>query len=519
MPGPQKEEILKTVEKIKAQGYESICFWMPCYNVSGGAKYLRDLAVQIADNTDLKIYYMDFEEGFPSSLLVDNKNVTILKYNPDDENFPLEEPTIIFTNSTKVIQMQKMNRKSKMLFWHFETIPCAWNLLFFNKEEEAFMKLAKETKAMVYHDWSGRDILNTQFDVNFDNKDYLQVYGSEYTGEMKRKEFNDREINVVWLSRLGTDKICSLLNIIDNFAKLQTDRIKRLHIIGDGIRRDVVEQYAKKFKERLEIIFTGTLQREDLTDYMLLNADVVFAMGTSVVDAAALKIPSVVVQLSTKPFKDDAFYWLFDAKEYCVGITTDEKKRYKVPYKKFETLIKEIDSAEKTNMIGEKCYEYFRNNHYDFQTIVEKFLKYCEQTQLTYKKLKKAIRFTPYSMVEQVSYHIRKITLYSRVKFGNRLYITRLGVPSINYLLDGSGRVIKWGLFKWRPIMPKIIKKKYILPDNESSSKKLIKIGDSTLMNIEKNKSQTRYVFMNKKNIMTKRENIGYKFPQSLFKG
>lgn len=514
-----QDNIQKLANAIIADGYKSICFWMPCYNVSGGARYLRDLAVVISECTALKVYYVDFENGFPSSMLKDNPKVEIIRFNPQDVEFPIKEPTIIFTNSTKVIQIKKMNPKSKVLFWHFETIPCAWNWLFFNNEEKRFIKLTKDTNAMVYHDWSGRDILSDQFNVDLDNKDYLQVYSSLYNSSYEHKPYNDNEINVVWLSRLGAEKVCSLYNIIDNLVKFRTDKIKRLHIIGDGIRREEVESYCKKYKDRLEMIFTGTIPHEELSKYLLKNADIVFAMGTSVVESAALKIPSVVVQLSSKRFIDDAYYWLYDAKEYCVGITTDEKQRYAVPYKKMEELLNAIDSREKRDHIGEKCYSYFIENHYDFYAITEKFLTFMLNTKLTYKMLKRAIKFTPYNIIEQMDFSIKNFRLYSKIKFGNRVYLRILGIPFINYLIDSDSKYVKWGLWNFKPIFIKIFRSKYNSPDNESVSERTVKIGKLVLFRIVKNKIQTKYILFGKQHVLTKRENIGYTFPQSLFRG
>lgn len=514
-----QDNIQKLANAIIADGYKSICFWMPCYNVSGGARYLRDLAVVISKYTSLKVYYVDFENGFPSSMLQDSPQVSIIKFNPQDTEFPIKEPTIIFTNSTKVIQIKKMNPKSKILFWHFETIPCAWNWLFFNNEEKRFIKLTKDTHAMIYHDWSGRDILSDQFQINFDNKDYLQVYSALYNNSDVQKPYKENEINIVWLSRLGAEKVCSLYNILDNFAKFKTNKIKRIHIIGDGIRREEVEAYCKKYKDRLEMIFTGTIPHEELSDYLLKNADIVFAMGTSVVESAALKIPSVVVQLSSKRFNDDAYYWLYDAKEYCVGITTDEKKRYNVPYKKMEDLLNAIDSQEKRDHIGEKCYNYFVENHYDFYNITEKFLTFALNTKLTYRMLRKVIKFTPYNIIEQTDLSIKKCQLYSKVKFANRVYIRILGIPIINFLIDSEFNYAKWGLWNLKPIFFKVFRKKYKSPDNESVNERLVKIGKRVLFRIVKDKSQTKYYMFGKQNVLTKRENIGYTFPQSLFRG
>lgn len=513
-----KNRIQDIANQIIADGYKSICFWMPCYNVSGGARYLRDLAVSIADNTRLKVYYMDFENGFPSQMLEGSDNVEIVRFDPEQTELPIKEPTVIFTNSTKVIQIKKMNPRSKMLFWHFETIPCAWDWLFFNGEEKKYIKLAKENKAMVYHDWSGKDILNDQFKIGFDNDDYLQVYSSLKTVGGARKEFNDKEINVVWLSRLGAEKVCSLYNIIDNFAKYKTDKIKRLHIIGDGIRRDAVEAYCKKYKERLEIIFTGTIAHEELGPYLLENADIVLAMGTSVVESAALGIPSAVVQLSSRRFSDDAFYWLFDAKDYCVGITTDEKERYNVQYKTLGQLLAAIDTDEKEAHIGEKCYNYFIENHCDFDSIVEKFLTCVRDTKLTYKDLKKAIRYTPYNIVEQVDYKIKGITLFSKTKFSDRLFVELLGCPIINYKLNDR-RLTRWGVGRLMPIFKVFGRRRFEKPDNEGIEQREIKCFGKPLLVIKKQKKRTQYLLFGKKNILTKRENVGYTFPQSLFRG
>ena len=257
-----------------------------------------------------------------------------------------------------------------------------------------------------------------------------------------------------------------------------------------------------------------------MADYLLTNADIVFAMGTSVIESAALKIPSVVVQLSSSRFTDDAYYWLFDAKEYCVGITTEEKQRYNVPYRTMENLLNAIDNEEKSAIISDKCNKYFIENHSNFNSIVEKFLKFAKNTELSFNDLKKVIVYTPYNIIQQTDYCIKGIQLYSRIKFGDKVYIKLLGIPIKTYKLNNEmTHYTKWGVFRSKPIIKKFINTKYKSPDNQSSSEHTIKIGKLKLIKIVKNKKLTKYFLFNKIHVLTKRENIGYNFPQSLFRG
>lgn len=515
----QIQQIKALAEDIKKQGYHSVCFWMPCYNVSGGSRYLCNLAVELSKHTDLKIYYADYKGGYPSQILEGTTGVEIVEFKDDDLVFPIKEPTIIFTNSTKVIQIKKMNPKSKVLFWHFETIPCGWHLLFFNREEQKFIKAVKKHNAIVYHDWSGRDILSNQFNISLENKDYLEMYSNFKTNEHVESLKRDNEINIAWLSRLGAEKIYSLINIIDNFAKYKTTKIKRIHIIGDGLYRSVVENHAKRYKSQIQFIFKGTIPHEELDDYLVKNVDAVFAMGMSVVECAALKIPSVVVQLSLRKFNDDAYYWLYNTKEYCVGITTDEKSRFDAVSSSMEDILDAISDKENQRQVGLKCYDYFVKYFNNFGDIVVKFMGYLKQCSLTYKEIRKICKYTPYSCVEQIDCNIKKLRFYRRTKFANKLRYYVFGILLFNISLNKNNKYSRWGLFGLPAILPCLIRKRYVPVDNKSIEERSIRIFGKTFIKISKTKIIEKYKLFGKIPLFTKRHNVGYTFPTSQFKG
>ena len=144
-----KQEIDKLVEEIKAQGYENICFWLPAYNVGGGTFILCKIAQYLSKNTNLNIFYMDYKDGYPTSILKDNNNITIFNYNENNPNFPLKEKCIIVTNSTRAIQFPEMNSDNKLLFWHYETNYSAFEIVLIDNEWKKFLKLTdKETNSI-----------------------------------------------------------------------------------------------------------------------------------------------------------------------------------------------------------------------------------------------------------------------------------------------------------------------------------------------------------------------------------
>ena len=121
-------------EEIKKQGYKNICFWLPADNVGGGTYIFCKIAEYLSKNTNFNLFYMDYKGGYPSKLLANNPDIKILTFDDNTSAFPLKEKCIIVTNSTRVIQIKNMNPENKILFWHYETILCAWHLLFLDNE-------------------------------------------------------------------------------------------------------------------------------------------------------------------------------------------------------------------------------------------------------------------------------------------------------------------------------------------------------------------------------------------------
>lgn len=392
-----QEEIQKLLHEIEGQGYESICFWLPAYNTGGGTYYLCEMAKYLQMRSDFKIYYMDFLNGYPSQLLKDT-GVTILEYRDEDDTFPVDEKCIVMTNSTRAIMLKKMRPDNKLLFWHYETVPCDWDALFIMNEGKAFLELCNKKSAMMFHDWSSWDILSQECGRPYE-KSYLPLIMPPKAVRAVPNLKSENEIHLVWLGRLGKEKIQSIFCIIDNFAAYQTKRKKIMHIVGDGWNRNEVEQYCKKYSNCITFSFPGTVPQYMLDQYLLEHADITFAMGLSVLESAALGIPTAVVKLDTKPIKDNQFFWLFDSKEYCVGILPSQSDRFDISYSSFEDMMDAMYVFEQYKSIGEKCFHYFAEILSDVNVIIFNFLTAVKNDALTMDDLERCIHYIPYNHI------------------------------------------------------------------------------------------------------------------------
>lgn len=416
------KDIQDVIYDIKKQGYNSICFWLPARNVGGGNYYFCLLAQYLTENSDFKIYYVDFSDGYSHEVLKHNNKITFLDYNEKMTVFPVKEPMIIFTNTTRAVQIMNMNPRNKLLFWHYETLPCNWDILFLNGEKKQYIKLLKQNNAIIYLDRSGRDILNKQFPtLNLMNKDYLQVYVKPKDIESSPVIINENEINIAWVGRLGHDKIYAIFNIIDCLAKYETNKKKRIYIIGDGPKRKDVEKYCIKYNKEIEFILTGTIPNYELHEYLKNKVDMLFSMGMTTLEGACIKMPTAVVLLSTKHLRNNEFYWIYDTKEYCVGITPDQKTDFNIHHETFPEMLDKVYVQNLKGQQGRKCYEYYINNHADFDDIALKFLIYLHNTSLTFSKLKNCLRYVPYTQVSMICIKVLGLPFWTIVKFGENI--------------------------------------------------------------------------------------------------
>lgn len=402
-----EERIINYINQLRNDGFEAICFLLPAYNVGGGTFYFCELAKCIVSKCSIEVYYCDYKNGYPSSLL-ENSGVKIVEYLDKEIEFPIREKCIVITNSTRAILLKKMRPDNKIFFWHYETFHCGWDSVFLRGETNSFFELCFTHKAMSFHDWSGWRSLSDDFGKEF-NKIYLPLSlpmkGKRALGNPKKED----EINLTWLGRLGHDKVRSLEYLIENFAKYQTNRRKILHIVGDGFERAFIEKRCQSFSQSIEFDMPGTVPHDQIGDYLIENTDILFAMGLSAYEGITLGIPTATVLIDTRRIEKDAFLWLHDSHDFSAGILTEQMESFGEGFRKFSDIMEKYLDSLSRREIHEKmdkfCSMYCLSNEQKVEMLLSSLL----DCSLSMGDVAGCLKYIPYRNIV-----IKKTRLFGR---------------------------------------------------------------------------------------------------------
>ncbi|MFS1909240.1 FkbM family methyltransferase [Vibrio lentus] len=362
---------------------EKVVFYFPWIEVSGGPIYLVRLAEELAKDGNYSVHYVDYAEGF-SNKLISNDKVNKVTVSLDDFSIPFDDPITIITPIYFAAWLPKLNPNSKILFinWHLcsiDTLKYNWQTSGENINE--FLSLVHETKSVMFCDESHRLGQNTK-NINFE-KNIVPITLSNGGNKALGSLVNQSEINMAILGRLCQDKIYSVLNFINNLEKLKISEKKIVHIIGDGPERDLID--TDKFKS-IEIIFTGTLSQPNLRDYLATKCDCLFAMGTSVLEGAAVSLPSVIIPHNMKPMSCDSYVYIQDTPGYCLGWYDDQFDDLCLSPVPLRNIVSDLLSLDSKGKLGESAFKYYKEHH-TIESAVDLFKTAISNTSLSSDRL------------------------------------------------------------------------------------------------------------------------------------
>jgi hypothetical protein len=363
-----------------------IVFYFPWKEVSGGPIYLTRLANALADVEGYEVYYTDYENGLSDSLL---KNEKIKKITVTEKSFEIniDEPVTIITPIYWACWLPKLHDDSKILFfnWHICCIPVLKSTWKINDEELSdVLRLVNEKNSVFFCDYSHWMAQNTK-DIQFEKK-FVSITLDDKYSTSPVSVINDSEINLGVLGRLCDDKIYSILNLLDNYKKVETKLKKNLHVIGDGPQKFLINL---KNYENINIHFHGTVTNDKLDELLKNRIDVLFAMGTSVLESAALAMPSVIIPHNMSPFFCDKYTYLHESKGYCLGWYDDQIEEIGVISRPLTEVISDIYEKKLKAELGKASYDYFKTNH-AISSSIGSLQKAIESTCLNSLDFKKA---------------------------------------------------------------------------------------------------------------------------------
>lgn len=372
------------------------------YGVRGGANYLLCLIDYLLEKTKINIGLIDFKDGYMAEKLT-GRNIELIDY--ESKEWHIAKDSIIFCPAERTVLLKNIKDSEYLSTIKIATImwetKIGWGILYPKNILKAFAKLLAKKNALCFMDLGCKYAVEKQLHQTFENSFLPLYFFNQYTNLVANETLiNKTEVNVAWLGRLSDTKCFSLLNLIKQLNKYDTTLKKRIHIIGDGLYKEQLEKDISKIKDLdVEVIFTGVLLGEELDEYLSNKADVLCAMGTAMLNGASLKLPVIgVCETSNSDLDLDKFLWLFDELDLQLGLP-DNKKALKVLSPKATSLKELLDCIyvdNKKKEIGEKCYQYYTDNHVNIDKIIQKFFDIINCSSLTYKDLRRLYRVLPF---------------------------------------------------------------------------------------------------------------------------
>ena len=363
---------------------KNVCIFFPDKKIGGGPYWLTALAKELAKDSEYKVYYIDYKKGFARTLLnPEQDNVTFIDYDAKQRYCLFDEECILFMPIYDIYRLPIINTKSKVLFfnWHHLSLPSLKkSCSFLRYDMNYFLTEVFSNNAQVFIDGAHRDKCNEISGINF-KPDYIPLI-------MKRKNIgpaknlvNDNEINIAILGRLVTDKIDAVNNVIKQALNYQTDKKIIFHIIGDGNMKNKI---IKTGKNNIEIRFCGVIKNTELDEYLYEKTDILFAMGTSVLNGASVGVPSHIIPSSTQiKFDCNKFIFLPDTTDYIAGFYPNQISKLQLKTIDFETVVNNVINNNNKLVLGKMCYDYV-NQNFNTEKSCKLFKKALSSTTLDY---------------------------------------------------------------------------------------------------------------------------------------
>ncbi len=403
---------------------QKLVFFFPWHEVSGGPYYLTRLANSIVKTGKYDVYYTDYRYGLSDSLIAD-PNIKVLEYHDEGKKFSIfpEEPVILVMPIYWAFMVPHMHPNSKIVFfnWHNECIPCLkrdWYLS--NRGVAAFLSLVKQTSSVFFCDkahWMAQSAEGVAF-----KETYVPIVIPERKTRAVKKLAVEKERKIAIMGRLCIDKVYSVLDVIDNIVALRDQKATTIYLIGDGDQNYRILE--RTYPSHIKVEGCGTMRMEKIIPMLAKKVDILFAMGTSVLDGASIGLPAVVIPNSMQEFHCNRYPYLYETCGYALGWYPNQIDDMGIETHTIEEIFDDIYIRGKKAEIGERCLNYYRANH---TQNVALFQEAIQSSTLTYDRFREFGCPRDFQFAKML---IQKSSFRLRLALGNPYKrLTILGIP------------------------------------------------------------------------------------------
>jgi glycosyltransferase involved in cell wall biosynthesis len=375
-----------------------LCY--PVASIGGAQKLLVTLVTALHESGMLrKVILFDFEGGYLSAELQKSK-VSLDIYDISCINkFPFSENAVLVTafSEIKYLAQYEITPSLKFVLWSIHpfgfSIFARLGPLYRNLPFEYQWKVARYIEPSRFEALNrliklscigGAFWIMDESNYNFGNKIGFDLSHSKMVPigidfykknlALKSNFVRCKSSNFGWIGRLDKDKYLSLehsLRLANDVASLLGKKVD-FYIIGDGNAMNSVLKLKFPF---LHIKCKGFLSGSTLNKFLLENTRIVFAMGTSALEAAALEISTIIVDCLTHRVKNiysNVHLMSQDSPYYLGDIIQLERKSNINREDIYELFISDdiSDYATKCRLIAKTYFDMSTNlEHFDHETV------------------------------------------------------------------------------------------------------------------------------------------------------
>lgn len=391
-------------------GCATITFFFPSKVIGGSELLFVRLARFFTEERGITVHVIDYVDGVLARSLEDS-NVEVIDYIPG-KKAQIPSGTCLVTSATHIFLLSSMLSvppETRLLFWFLHpysllnllpkcnllmkltpaTLRYILKGLFFQERHaiKRTLRYAHSCSGLLFMDSENLRINQLLFDLDLTLPNYLPIPLGDEPAFCNKEDRTCRSprnglINLGWLGRLADHKVYTLDFVIreaHNYARMTGQRIL-FHVIGGGEYRSYLESRLPR-DGLLEVHMAGTIMGNDLNRYLCENVDVLFAMGTSALEGARLRIPTVLLDACyTELPRNYMFRWLFETTGYDLGLIISSSS---VPQHRhsFAEIIEVV--MKDRNRLGELCREYYEKNH-SMTAVADRFGEFVNSSRLTF---------------------------------------------------------------------------------------------------------------------------------------
>jgi len=417
----------------------SITFFFPYKGVGGVSVLFLRLSKYIAENYGIQTYLIDYPDGYMSQCALNNPLIQYIYFEEGSRIYVPEGSVLVFESRFPYLIPSELivQRNTKTIFWtlypfnllplyikHLRDLQCKSSIVhkflinFFmlplKKKLCNLIATMGQKRSLFFMDKTTLNITSDRLGIKIENPIFIPVPCDDdvtvtmrYEQRMKRQR--DDSLSVCWIGRLETFKTHILIYTMQKLSRHALENKLRIymHIIGDGSDARFINESVLD-NQWFQKINVGTLSGPEMRNYLKENVDVVTAMGTSALEGAQLRIPSILLDFSYGPINGDyKFKWLFESSGYSLGDAITEN-HFEEGNKSLELIIASLKSNY--DMVAKQCFDYYINNH-SMNVVCYKFLDALENASFRYEDfdpnfLKKSAFMKSYESFKGIYYHL-----------------------------------------------------------------------------------------------------------------